>query len=79
MGVEWDRMACETRRAAGLPTIESDVEKLRPEDFSGITGLIASPPCQPFSAAGKECGSPIRAAGLSTSPCASPGHCGRPG
>ncbi|TCJ34164.1 DNA cytosine methyltransferase [Parafrankia sp. BMG5.11] len=52
IGVEWDHQACETRRAAGLPTIESDVEALRPDDYIGVTGLIASPPCQPFSVAG---------------------------
>ncbi|TCJ34582.1 DNA cytosine methyltransferase [Parafrankia sp. BMG5.11] len=52
IGVEWDRLTCETRRAAELTTIESDVEVLRPGDYTGIAGLIASPPCQPFSVAG---------------------------
>lgn len=52
IGVEWDSRTCETRRAANLPTIESDVEALSPADYTGITGLIASPPCQPFSVAG---------------------------
>ncbi|SQD97995.1 putative 5-methylcytosine methyltransferase [Parafrankia sp. Ea1.12] len=52
IGVEWDHWTCETRRAAGLNTNEDDVDAVRPEDYAGITGLIASPPCQPFSVAG---------------------------
>ncbi|MEX5712882.1 DNA cytosine methyltransferase [Parafrankia sp. FMc6] len=52
IGIEWDHWTCETRRAAGLNTIEKDIDAIRPEDYAGITGLIASPPCQPFSVAG---------------------------
>ncbi|WP_462203211.1 DNA cytosine methyltransferase [Frankia sp. CcWB3] len=53
IGVEWDHWTCETRRAAGLATVENDVGAIHPGDYAGITGLIASPPCQPFSSAGK--------------------------
>lgn len=54
LGVEWDKWACETRRAAGLRTVEADVRTLDPlaPEFDA-PGLIASPPCQTFSMAGK--------------------------
>lgn len=55
LGVEFDRAACETRRAAGLATIEADVRDLDPLDY-GAPGFIASPPCQTFSMAGKGSG-----------------------
>ena len=54
-GIEYDHWACETRRAAGLPTIEADVRTLNPLDFP-THGHIASPPCQTFSMAGKGAG-----------------------
>lgn len=49
-GVEWDRAACETAMAAGHRREQADVRDVDP-----IPGapLIASPPCQTFSAAGK--------------------------
>ena len=61
LGVEWDAAACETRAAAGLSTLRGDVAALTPvtvmEDQFGpgvsLDGLIASPPCQAFSMAGK--------------------------
>ena len=61
LGVEFDPDACATRRAAGLPTVGGDVSKLDPEDFHRIggvrtVGLIASPPCQSYSAAGSRAG-----------------------
>jgi len=56
LGIEWDAAACQTRRAAGLPTIEGDVRQYGPADFPGVKGFIASPPCQTFSAAGKGAG-----------------------
>ncbi|WP_322770314.1 DNA cytosine methyltransferase [Frankia sp. Cr1] len=56
LGIEWDPWTCATRRAAGLTTIESDVAAMDPADYRDIAGLIASPPCQPFSAAGKRRG-----------------------
>lgn len=52
LGIEWDHASCETRRAAGLPTIEGDVRQYGPADFPGVQGFIASPPCQTFSMAG---------------------------
>lgn len=58
LGIEWDAAACETRRAAGHPTLEADVAEVDPADVLAAFGvafldlLIASPPCQSFSAAG---------------------------
>lgn len=57
IGLEWDHAACETRRAADFPTVEGDVraaDPLAPE--YAARGLIASPPCQTFSTAGKGAG-----------------------
>jgi DNA (cytosine-5)-methyltransferase 1 len=56
IGIEGDPWACTTRHAAGFDTIDSDVAAIRPKNYAGITGLIASPPCQPFSAAGRRQG-----------------------
>ncbi len=55
IGLEWDPAACATRRAAGLRTMECDVAAVDLEagwKQSGVTGLIASPPCTAFSMAG---------------------------
>lgn len=52
LGVEWDDAACRTREAAGLRTLQADVAELDPLDHP-CDVLIASPPCQAFSAAGK--------------------------
>lgn len=57
VGLEWDGPACETRSAAGWPTIRTDVAAYPTAPFVGRTdGLIASPPCQAFSLAGKGAG-----------------------
>lgn len=56
LGIEWDHAACKTRRAAGLPTIESDVREYGPADFPSVQGLIASPPCPTFSMSGNGSG-----------------------
>lgn len=48
-GVELNHFACETRRAAGLDTVEGDVRDYSPADFPGARHLIGSPPCQPFA------------------------------
>ncbi len=53
LGIEWDAAACATREAAGMPTLQADIAALEPLDFGLVTGLIASPPCQSFSGAGK--------------------------
>ena len=48
--VEKDPDACATLRAAGLPAVEVDVR----EYHGGRTAVLwASPPCQPYSQAGK--------------------------
>lgn len=51
-GVEIMREARATRDAAGLDTVHDDVWTF-PHGLHGYTGLIASPPCQTFSVAGK--------------------------
>ena len=51
-GIEWDHAACETRRAAGLATVEGDVRKYGPADFPTARNLSGGPPCQSFSMAG---------------------------
>lgn len=57
IGLEWDAAACATRAAAGHRTIRCDVSAYPVEPFAGkVTGLIASPPCQDFSVAGKGAG-----------------------
>lgn len=57
IGFEWDTAACETRAAAGHVTIQTDIAAYPTEPFTGkVTGLIASPPCQDFSLAGKRAG-----------------------
>lgn len=57
IGLEWDSGACDTRAAAGHATIRTDIAAYPTEPFSGkVTGLIASPPCQDFSLAGKRAG-----------------------
>lgn len=66
VGVEWDASACATAEAAGHARIHADVSKLdpvalvaastRPPWTPHVEGLIASPPCQAWSAAGKRLG-----------------------
>jgi DNA (cytosine-5)-methyltransferase 1 len=57
LGFEWDAAACETRAAAGHATIRTDIAAYALEQFGDrVTGLIASPPCQDFSLAGKRAG-----------------------
>lgn len=57
IGLEWDKDACATRAAAGHLTIRTDVSKYPTEPFVGkVRGLIASPPCQTYSRAGKGAG-----------------------
>ena len=51
-GIELDPLAGATRTAAGHATIRADVAVYPTGPFAGrVTGLIASPPCQPFSVA----------------------------
>lgn len=56
IGIEHDRAACATRAAAGHLTLRADVSQYDPRRFIGFDGLIASPPCPTFSAAGKGSG-----------------------
>lgn len=57
VGLEWDSAACKTAHAAGHPVIQCDVAQYPTAPFAGrITGLIASPPCQAWSRAGKRGG-----------------------
>lgn len=56
IGVELDEMTCLTRIAAGHQTIQASVTDMDPAQFYGYEGLIASPPCQSFSSAGRQRG-----------------------
>ncbi|WP_258050075.1 DNA cytosine methyltransferase [Streptomyces finlayi] len=57
IGLEWDAWACKTRAAARQLTIRTDVAMYPVGPFLGrTTGLIASPPCQAWSMAGKRLG-----------------------
>jgi DNA (cytosine-5)-methyltransferase 1 len=57
IGLEWDTAACKTAHAAGHPVIQCDVAQYPTAPFAGrIRGLIASPPCQAWSRAGKRGG-----------------------
>lgn len=60
VGIEWDRNACETRYAAGLPTFHADVSVMRDERFdeipTSVDVLAGGPPCQSFSVAGNGAG-----------------------
>lgn len=60
VGIEWDESACLTRAAAGHLTIRADVSQVPEVPFMcRVDGLIASPPCQAFSAAGKRKGADL--------------------
>jgi DNA (cytosine-5)-methyltransferase 1 len=56
IGIDNDRWACSTARAAGHERIEADLADLDPLDFAPVWGLVASPPCQAWSNAGKGLG-----------------------
>lgn len=51
IGIEKDSATCRTREEAGLATICDDVRSYGPDQVLA-DGLIASPPCQTFSAGG---------------------------
>jgi len=61
VGIEWDHQACLTAVAAGHRRIRADVSKYCIDVFAGAEGLIASPPCQAWSKAGKRQGEIDRA------------------
>lgn len=56
VGLEMDAAACATRAAAGHATVRTDVAAYPTAPFTEVRGLIASPPCQGFSRAGKRAG-----------------------
>lgn len=57
IGIEIDPAVCATRAAAGHTTIRADVAAYPTAPLQGdVSGLIASPPCQTFSAAGLRAG-----------------------
>jgi len=57
LGLEWDPAACATRIAAGHATLRVDIAAQPTAPFEGwVHGLIASPPCQAWSTAGKRLG-----------------------
>jgi DNA (cytosine-5)-methyltransferase 1 len=56
VGVELDPLASATARAAGHERLEADIADLDPHDLGPVWGLIASPPCQAYSIAGKKLG-----------------------
>ncbi|MCC9741305.1 DNA cytosine methyltransferase [Streptomyces sp. MNU89] len=72
VGIEWDKDACETRRAAKLSTVEGDVRDFRPatrhspevedklaselEHIRTANVLAGGPPCQTYTVAGNGAG-----------------------
>lgn len=57
IGIEKDAAACATRAAAGLHTIRADMTNYPLVQLGGmVDGLILSPPCPDFSAAGLRAG-----------------------
>ncbi|WP_346012525.1 DNA cytosine methyltransferase [Streptomyces sp. SID3343] len=57
VGIEWDEAACATRLAAGHATLRADIAAHPVGPFlDHVSGLIASPPCQAWSTAGKRLG-----------------------
>jgi len=52
VGIEWDKDACATRTAAGLPTKMGDVREFKPSEFKDANVLAGGPPCQTFTVAG---------------------------
>jgi DNA (cytosine-5)-methyltransferase 1 len=65
LGIEWDKAACDTALAAGHARLWADVAALPVEAVTAAYGpfdaLIASPPCQAWSMAGKRAGELDRA------------------
>ena len=58
-GIEWDDAACQTRQSAGHSTIQADVAVYDPANLGEVWGLIGSPPCTTFSAAGDQAGNAV--------------------
>lgn len=56
LGIEWDANACQTRRAAGLATIQADVRQYGRFVDPESTILMGGPPCQTFTLTGNGAG-----------------------
>src|SRR5262245_16607278 len=56
IGIELDADACATAHAAGHLRIRADVAAYPTAPFRNVRLLLASPPCQAFSSAGKRLG-----------------------
>lgn len=56
VGLEKEIWACRTAKAAGHDRLCTDVSVYPKSVFRDVDGLIASPPCQTFSSAGKRAG-----------------------
>jgi DNA (cytosine-5)-methyltransferase 1 len=56
LGIETDPYACATAQAAGHERLQADVAEVDPLQFEPVWGLVGSPPCQAYSAAGKGLG-----------------------
>jgi DNA (cytosine-5)-methyltransferase 1 len=56
VGLEWDDAACKTAKAAGHQRIRCDVTTYPTDAFGHVEGLIGSPSCTLFSAAGNGVG-----------------------
>ena len=56
VGIELDELASATAREAGHERLVADVATLDPRTLAPVEGLIASPPCQAYSTAGKGLG-----------------------
>lgn len=60
VGIEWDKAACLTRRAAGHATVRADVSEFPVGQLAGkVRGAACSPPCTVFSAAGDQAGNAL--------------------
>lgn len=55
-GIDIEPTVADTRTKLGWSTTTADILHLEPSDWAGADGLIASPPCQSWSRAGKGAG-----------------------
>ena len=64
VGIEWEKWACVTARAAGHRRAQADIATLTPRRLGvgHVEGVIGSPPCQAWSMSGKRKGELDRAA-----------------
>lgn len=53
IGLELDTDACATAEAAGHRRRQVDIAMADPDEYAGVAGLVASPPCQDWSSAGR--------------------------